>query len=230
MQDAAIELRDDFEKREPSAIWSRSRMPQDGYQVAMAPERLGDMAAILTVRPGDFLRQHSGETQIRERCELGEKMEYWIEPGTDVWYGISFFIPEHFLVVDNRLVIAQWRTSQTTSRRENPPLSLRYINGELLFTIKDEDRWITLFTEARVAKGVWHDLLVNYRWGENHVGQCQAFLNGADKGKYDGYLGYSHLPAQLQFRFGLYRDHLEQAQSLLFSRFRRGVTREFCER
>ncbi|MFA4941155.1 MAG: heparin lyase I family protein [Patescibacteria group bacterium] len=225
-----VELRDDFDGQSLGKIWELDRLPPNGYQQVDAPDRPGEKAVELTVHPGDFLRQGPAAGQIRERCEIGEKAEYFIKPGANIWYGLSFYIPKNFLVVDNRLVIAQWRNNKTTKRHENPPLALRYINGELRFTIKNEDEWITLFNEPNAEKGAWHDLLVNYQWNKDHSGYCGVALDGADKGKYEGHIGYDHLPAEMHFRMGLYRDHLEEPQSLLFSRFRRGASREFCEK
>jgi len=226
-----IELSDNFDNGpQLSSLWSLSRLPKNGYEQIDAPNRLREKAIILTVHPGDFLRHGPGPEQTRERCELAEKYENIIQPGTNIWYGLSFYIPEDFLVVDNRLVIAQWRTSKTTELHENPPLALRYINDELLFTIKNENDWIIFFIEKKPKKGVWHNLLVNYCWGKNHIGHCTVILNGGHCGRYEGHIGYDHLDPTLQFRFGLYRDGLEIPQSLIFSRFRRGLTREYCEK
>lgn len=225
-----IELFDNFDSQIPSDIWSLSRLPENGYQQIDSTGRLGEKAVILTVRPNDFLRQGPSPNQTRERCELGENTNYLIAPDTDIWYGISFYIPKNFPIVDNRLVIAQWRTSKTTKAHENPPLALRYINDELIFTIKNEEYWTIFFVDKKPKKEVWHNLLVNYCWRENHLGRCAVILNGMYRGKYEGHLGYYHLEPKLEFRFGLYRDGLKEPQSLIFSRFRRGLTREYCEK
>ena len=42
-----------------------------------------------------------------ERAELDSGKHAFV--GRDVWYGFSFLIPPSFPVVDNRLVIAQWK-------------------------------------------------------------------------------------------------------------------------
>jgi hypothetical protein len=231
---AQIEVRDNFEAPPLSKFWEQDRLPQGGLEYVDAPHRPGEKAIKMTVRPGDFLRGQDGRGHLRERAEIAEKSDNYIPQGKDVWYGLSFYIPEDFYVVDNRLVIAQWRTNETprnpiTKERPNPPLALRYINGDLTFTIKNENEWIELFRQSATDKGAWHDLLVNYQLGDDHQGHCTVALDGTERQTYVGHMGYDQITPAMHFRMGLYRDHIEEPQSLLFSRFRRGLSREFCE-
>ncbi len=190
---------------------------------------------------------------LTERFEIKEKPENFVKPGVEVWYGVSFFVPQDFVIGKNRLVIAQWREEGTHDK--SPAMAFRYIDGKLLFTISTIDlidiaagEDITLrglkFDGPELEKGKWYRLSLQYKLGRakpitvRHRMQatleCNAFVNGKKLATYRGPIdtisdgGHGAAP-QLRFRMGLYRNQVPRTDSLYFAKFRRGDSKEFCE-
>ena len=207
--------------------WETDRLVPDGYEIIDSPNREGEKALRLKVKRGDFARPKNNPT--RERCELGELEKDFVNGESKVSYELSFLIPDDFYITDNRLVIMQLRTNQTPNK-ENPPIALRYMNGDLFLTIKKNDEWIELFRikEVDFKKGEWHDIKIEYEQNVDHKGSIDVCFDGNEIGSYKGSFGYDYLPIDMHFRFGLYRDRFpdnesDHPQTILFSRFKRTV-------
>ncbi len=224
-QTSMYDLRDDFINTIDTRIWSLERVADDscyGFQMTE-----GKHALNITVHEGD--RAGIGnDGRHTERTEITEHTNVQIPILTEIWYSFNFFFPPDFPIVNNRLVFAQWK--QQTVKPESPFLSWRYSNGKLFFqTVFEYEKTNFDYPENNDIRGTWHTVLLQYRLRNDKTGFVKTWLDSSLFAEYDGPMGSSHPTSQLlQFKMGLYRDQLEIPQTILFSQFRRGETKESC--
>lgn len=227
-------------------VWSREAAQRRFESVVSGDPEAGSYVPHGAQRKDTYMRGTAD--WLTERFEIKERPEHFVLPGTEVWYGVSFLVPENFVVGKNRLVIAQWREEGTHDA--SPAMAFRYIGGKLSFTVSAIDAVRasprkTAFDGPELEKGAWHRLMVRYKIGRlNPVDvrsrmqatlECDAFVDGGRFASYNGPLnlitqgGKGDLP-QLRFRMGLYRNQVPRTDTLYFSKFRRGDSKEFCEK
>src|SRR5262249_21397663 len=108
---ASPKLFDGFEGDAVAPFWrpgdaGEGRVVPGGGAVCEEYARSGTRAVRITVREGD-IEQLGGDGQKVERAELDSGKQPLV--GGEAWYGFSVLVPPGFPVVDNRLVIAQWK-------------------------------------------------------------------------------------------------------------------------
>ena len=106
---------DGFEGDTVASFWRPGNAGDGRYApgaVAVSADyaRTGTKSVRIIVREGD-IEQTGDDGKQTERAELDSGRHALV--GRDVWYGFSFLIPPGFPVVDNRLVIAQWKDPMT---------------------------------------------------------------------------------------------------------------------
>ena len=81
---------------------------------------LGRTPQAITVREGDIDAAGDDDTRV-ERAELDSG--HFPLRGRDAWYGFSLLVPNDFPIVDDRLVIAQFKTIGCQPADRRPSVS-----------------------------------------------------------------------------------------------------------
>lgn len=220
-----LTVKDDFGQGLNTDIWSTKRIEPGRWSFCQIE---GRDAVKIELHKGD--KQATDKRGvITERSELSENPETLISLGTNIWYAFLFYLPEDFPIVDNRLVIAQWK--QYTPQPESPFFSFRYSGGELMAKVAVEtEEHRVKFREKKEWRGKWHDVLVNYLLTEKQEGFAKAWIDKKEFANYQGKLGFTPNAPLTYFKMGLYRDQIDLPQTIYFSHFRRGIKREDCIR
>jgi hypothetical protein len=207
-------LKDDFDGILNDEIWETRRTNPYYW-------RIENSTLKITVEKD--IRETSDVSKI-DRVELAEKEIIMLSLGQSIWYSFSFFFPNDFLIVDNRLVFAQWK--QYAPHWGSPFLSARYRNNILSIKITAEDL-VKTYEKPIDLRGSWHSLLVNYQLNTDQTGFAKVWLDAEDQlVDYVGPLDYFPPPKKIFFKMGLYRDTIDQPQTIYFRKFRRGLSRE----
>ena len=221
-----IKFKDNLEGPELCTHWDTGTIKPDNYSFSdEVSQNKEDKSLKITVRSGDSPRKRFSGTEggdiSVDRAVIAEKIENPIPAEAEVSYSFSFYVPNNFQTEDdNRMLIAQWKTNTVTEKQENPVLSFWYREGNLIFQIRDEGQKIK-YEHKNLKKGDWHDIKVDYQWGNDYNGHCKASLNGEVIADYEGHMGYEHLPPALHFIMGIHRDQTEYDQTLFFGKFKR---------
>jgi hypothetical protein len=105
-------------------------------------------------------------------------------------------------------------------------LAIRYQDGELSVTRRDDHAKSILFSTKQEMRGRWLDFRFETRFSRDQDGQIDAWLNGEPIVHYQGptvyhqQLGY---PAQglVYFKMGLYRDEMQQPMTIYVDEYRK---------
>lgn len=216
-------LKDNFDGKINEEIWTLRRINSDAWIFVSDPLENEKACLMVTVQKND--KQEIGrDGQFTERSELREKQEVLVTLGNSVWYRFLFFLPEDFVIVDNRLSFAQWK-QYYKEEKQSPFLSFHYRNGKLIVKILGKSTEEKFKTNDEL-RGKWHDVLINYELNSGLTGFVKIWLNGALFVDYNGQMGFEYTEPLTYFKMGLYRDQLEIPQIIYFKYFRRGPTKE----
>jgi hypothetical protein len=218
----SYKLKDDF-KTMDTDVWFLKRLKKSNWKIT---KHLDRQCIRITVRKGDY-QMKGNDGKLTERAELTENNYLRVPTGTPMWYSFHFCFPKDFLIVDNRLVFAQWK--QSTVLPESPFLSFRYVDGKLYFQIVYDQRRKKFFCDKKDWRGRWHKVLIYYKLDSNFHGETKAWLDDKFIADYEGRLGSSQPTLDPYFKMGLYRDRIEKPQTIYLSHFRRSTNRKFCE-
>jgi len=216
-------LKDDFEGLINSDIWLLKRILPSSWKISKEYVREGISSLKITLHKGD-LTGIGNDGHNTERAEFSENYKYCIKHGTNIWYSFSVYFPRDFLIINNRLVFAQWK--QVTEHPKSPFISLRYINNELLFKIYGNNKSIKKFRKKVDLRGKWHDILINYCLNKDKNGYAKVWIDKDLFADYKGEMGYDFQKDIIYFKFGLYRDELDIPQTIYLDKFRRGTNQE----
>ena len=170
--------------------------------------RSGKYAACITVREGD-IEQHEQRGK-NERAELDSgKLNVY---GQEVWYGFSFLLPKGFPIVDNRLVMGQWKKSKLPG---SPMVAQRFRKGVFFITIRREDG-LQRFDVGRLETEVWYDMIYSIRFSTESDGHARAWMNGKQILDYDGPTALTPGEDRFYNKFGLYRDRWPEPMTVYF--------------
>lgn len=215
-------IKDDLTRFRPD-IWSLRRIEPGRYSYT---NYLGTPAIRVDIQKGD--RQATDTFgKISERSEISEHPSIQLPHGLDIWYGFFFCFPSDFPTIDNRTVVAQLK--QYTQNPESPFWSLRYQNGVLICQITGQDLLQSIkFKQEGEWRGQWHQALLNYQLGKDKQGYMNMWVDDQPFAQHQGSMGYTPTEDITYFKMGLYRDQVEEPQSVYFSHFRRGFSRQDC--
>lgn len=220
MNNAKLLLKDDFKKKLNKNIWDLTKINQSCWEIIdKVPNNHSKYA--LKVDANNSVRSPKDKKDI-DRSEISEKEHVHVKLDNSVWYLISFYFPKGFFIADNRLVFAQWK--QYAPHYGSPFLSARYINNKFSFKVTGENV-VKKFNKKIDLRGKWHVIIVNYKLGTNQTGFAKGWLDSELVMDYKGEMDYSPAPNYIFFKMGLYRDTLEQPQTIYFNKFRRSPTR-----
>ena len=178
--------------------------------------RAGTRSVRITVHEGD-IEQTGDDGKQTERAELDSGKHAFV--GRDVWYGFSFLIPPGFPVVDNRLVIAQWKQYGLTG---SPLVAERYRNGKHDLTIRVPDSgWVSRKHHAlpEIAFGRWNDMVYHIRFSRGEDGLVEVWMNGSRVVTYKGATAFKEGEDNIYNKFGLYRDRWKDPMTIYFDNY-----------
>jgi hypothetical protein len=223
-----IHLYDGFESDHLSGYWSHWRLVEGAFRTQSQVVRAGRRAGEITVRSGDCREAASDDGAASERDELMEA--WWLVAHLHRTYRYSFslYLPADFPIVPTRLVLAQWKQlcEWVKCRPANPVLAIRYQDGELFITRRDDHETFRLYSTREEMRGRWLDFRFETRFSPAQDGRIDAWLNGQPIVHYLGptvyqvKLGY---PAHgvVYFKVGLYRDEMPQPMTIYVDEYRK---------
>jgi polysaccharide lyase-like protein len=178
--------------------------------------RSGTGSVRITVREGDI--EQRGDDGLRtERAELDSGKHPLLR--RDVWYGFSFLLPSGFPVVDNRLVIAQWKQDGTSG---SPLVAQRFRKGAHYLTVRipkatfGED---TRFPMPQIIFGRWNDMIYHLRFSASADGCVEVWMNGVQVVSYSGRTAFEEGKNSFYQKIGLYRDRWTEPMTIYFDNY-----------
>jgi len=230
-----IHVYDGFEASSLSWFrWSRWRFVPGAAVPEQAVVRSGRRALAITVHSGDRYEAASDSGAATERDELMESWWLYSYTGRLYSYSFSLYLPREFPQTSERLVIAQWKQvcEAWRCRPDNPILAIRYEDGLLRVTRRDENTTEVLYQGAEDVRGEWLDFRFVTRFDHTAQGSIDATLNGRTIVHYRGPTAYQPAhgyPAHglVYFKTGLYRDALgEPAWTMYADEYRKDQCRQ----
>jgi hypothetical protein len=228
IRQSEIHVYDGFESGGLSSHWSEWRMVPGSFRVQSDVVRAGRSAGEITVHSGDRREAASDDGSANERDELLEAWWLFAHMHRTYRYSFSLYLPANFPIVPTRLVLAQWKQlcEWIRCRPRNPVLAIRYQDGELSVTRRDDHAKSILYSTKQEMRGRWLDFRFETRFSRDQDGQIDAWLNGEPIVHYKGptvyqqQLGY---PAHgfVYFKMGLYRDEMQQPMTIYVDEYRK---------
>jgi len=133
-----------------------------------------------------------------------------------VWYGFSFLIPPGFPVVDNRLVIAQWKQSGVPG---SPLIAQRFRNGRHELTVRPpgarESEWAR-YPLPNIDFGRWNDMIYHVRFSSGSDGRVEVWMNGSAVVSHRGPTSVDGGKNYFYNKIGLYRDRWPKPMTIFF--------------
>ncbi|MEJ2010070.1 MAG: heparin lyase I family protein [Acidobacteriota bacterium] len=223
-----VHTRDGFEEAKLSSIWISWRMVPRAFSIQSEIVHGGHGAAKITLRAGDRFEPASDEGAANERDELMEAPQFWSQSGRTYDYGFSLYLPRDFPIVEDRLVIAQWKQlcEWLSCRPDNPVLAIRYVGGVLFVTRKNDAGQATIYRSQGEMRGRWLDFRFVTRFSQGDDGFIRGWMNGRQIVWYRGVTAYRAArgyPAHgfFYFKMGLYRDLMKQPMTIYLDDFRK---------
>jgi Polysaccharide lyase len=209
-----IHVYDGFESPRLSwTRWSRWRFAPGAVVPEGTVVRSGHRALAVTVHSGDRYEAASDSGDATERAELMESWWLFSHTGRTYSYSFSLYIPADFPQSSERLVIAQWKQvcEALRCRPDNPILAIRYEDGRLRVTRRDQQGTQKLYEGSEDVRGRWLDFRFVTRFDSTPEGSIDATLDGKAIVHYRGPTAYqpAHgypLHGLVYFKTGLYRD------------------------
>lgn len=214
-------LADGFEAESIAPYWrpgsaGSGRYAPGAVVVSGDYARTGNQSVRITVKQGD-IDQDGGDGARTERAEL-DAGKYALF-GLDAWYGFSFLVPEGFPIVDNRLVIAQWKQDGV----ESPLIAERYRGGKHYVTINslsaDE---AYRFPLPPIQLGKWNDMVFHVIYSAAENGLVEIWMNGEQIVTQRGSTADANSPNRFYNKIGLYRDRWEEPMTIYFDNYAMG--------
>jgi hypothetical protein len=212
---------DGFEGDSVASFWRPGNAGDGRYApgaVAVSTDyaRSGRKSVRIMVREGD-IPQVGDEGKQTERAELDSGRYPLV--GRDVWYGFSVLIPPGFPVVDNRLVIAQWKQYGLSG---SPLIAERFRNGEHDLTIRAANSargGRKRFPLPKIEFGRWNDMVYHIRFSRGEEGVVEVWMNGSRVVTYTGANAFQQAGDNIYNKFGLYRDRWKDPMTIYFDNY-----------
>lgn len=217
-----VPLFDGFDADALAPFWApgaygSGRYVEGAVELLAGGARSGSGCVRVTVREGDI--DQAGSDGLRtERAELDSGKGPLL--GQDVWTGYSLLIPEGFPVVDNRLVLSQWKQQAQGS----PLVAQRYRNGRHYLTIRRPEEGDKRKLELPpLVHGKWHDMVVRIRVSTSpEDGLVQVWMDGEQVVSHRGATAFAAGEDRFYHKLGLYRDRGPEPMSIHIDSYTRG--------
>lgn len=224
---ASLELKDDFEGTRVAAFWlpgeyGSGRFAPGRIEISTNYVRSGRTAVRITVHEGD-VRQKGDDGIDTERAELDSGKHPFLDQ--EVWYAYSFLIPEGFPVVDNRLIISQWKQNGVHG---GPLLAERYRGGRHYLTIREPNAFFhdqKRFDLPAIEAGRWNDMVWRICFSKGNGGSVDLWMNGEKIVTYRGATAFPEGENRFYHKIGLYRDRWPEPMTIYFDRYQLGGAR-----
>lgn len=222
-----INVYDGFETKKLSNAWTTDRMGKDAFEIQSAIVRNGNMAAKITLKAGDVFEAGNSKSHSSERDELCEARNTWSVEGKEYEYRFSFFLPDSFLIVPTRLVIAQWKQKcphDSSCSDDSPVMAIRYVSGRLYLTLQTGDDEQVLFQTKEEVRNKWLDFKFIVRFSRLNKGEIYAWLNEKQIINFNGTTCYSSERgytdvSQFYFKMGLYRNIMPEPMTIYIDEY-----------
>jgi hypothetical protein len=180
--------------------------------------RGGTRSARITVKPGD-VEQRGDDGKRVERAELDSG--HFPLLGRDVWYGFSFLLPPNFPIVDNRLIITQWKQSDVEG---SPLIGQRFRAGRHSLTIRPPGAAGsgTSYLLPNLRLGRWTDMIYHVRYSHGEDGRIEVWTDANRVVSYEGPTASEAGANRFYHKVGLYRDRWEQPMTMYVDNYRLG--------
>jgi Polysaccharide lyase len=223
-----VHVADNFESTELSPLWMADRMVPGAFTVQHEIVRDGHHTGQMTLHPRDMLEAANDMGAATERDELLEHWRFWSQAHHTYAQSFSLYLPTDFPLVNDRLVIAQWKQVCFTvhCHPNDPVLAIRYVNGELFITRKNDAGEVKLFSTHDEVRGQWLNFRFITRFSSGKDGLIDVSLNDKNIAHFEGVtayhsdLGYLSVGAFF-FKMGLYRDLLPMRMTLYMDDYRK---------
>jgi hypothetical protein len=223
---------DGFEGAELSPVWDTSKFDPGAVTIQSDVVRVGQRAARIVLRPGDYYEPGTNGDLATERAELMESRKLISKEATRYRYTFSVFVPPDFPIVPTRLVIAQWKQycpSAAPCSNDSPVLAVRYIGGQLRITqTLGPERRTQLYRAAHDLRGKWTDFKFDVRFAPDETGRVEVWIDGTPVVDHRGATAYAEgpgsgypTPSVFYFKMGLYRDVMAEPMTLYFDEYRK---------
>jgi hypothetical protein len=202
-----------------SGSYGSGRYAPGAVVVSRDHARSGHSSVRITVEEGD-VEQRSDDGRASERAEL-DSGKYALR-SHEIWYGFSFLIPVGFPVIDNRLVIAQWKQNKAA-----PPLvAQRFRKGQHYVTVNrpeslDSDNPLR-YALPDIEFGAWNDMVYHFRYSSAQDGLVEIWMNGDKIVSHHGPTAVPDGPNQFYNKIGLYRDRWKHPMTIYFDNYTMG--------
>lgn len=221
---ASLKLFDGFEGDAAAPFWRPGDAGEGRYvpgAVATSKEyaRSGSSSVRITVREGD-VEQFGGDGQKVERAELDPGK--WPLVGGEAWYGFSVLVPPGFPVVDNRLVIAQWKQNGV---RGSPLVAQRCRAGRHELTVRVPGSPLDLpmrYPLPEIRHGQWADMVYHIKFSAGGDGLVEVWARGKKVVDHKGATAFAEGEKTVYNKIGLYRDRWKEPMTIFFDNYALG--------
>ena len=140
-------------------------MVPGAFQIQTDIVHSGHAAAQITVHANDrYEGPGDNHSNPSERDELTEDQKLFSHAGHTYTYRFSQYLPVDFPILDDRLVIAQWKQlcEHGDCKPDNPVLAFRYTNGIFKIDHRDDSGSHPLYQTSQELRGQWLNFRVNH--------------------------------------------------------------------
>ena len=224
---AQTNVYDGFESKTLSKIWTTDRMVKNALDFQSAIVRNGHAAAKITLNTGDVFEAGNSKSHGSERDELCEAKDLWAVEGKEYEYGFSLFLPDSFLIVPTRLVIAQWKQKcphDSACSDDSPVMAIRYVSGRLYMTLQTGTQEQVIFQTTEEIRNKWLDFKFKVRFSRLENGAINAWLNEKQIINFKGITSYSTErgytnASMFYFKMGLYRNVMPEPMTIYIDEY-----------
>lgn len=215
-----LQLFDDFEGNSVADFWlpgdyGSGRYKTGAVTISKSYARSGISSARITVKEGD-IEQINDDGVHLERAELDSGLHPFLH--RDIWVGFSFLLPPDFPVVNNRLVIAQWKQKGFS---QGPLVAQRFRDGNHYLTVRDPNQsdGVIKFPLPQIAFGRWNDMIWHVRFSPEKDGCVEVWMNGVQVVSHTGSNSVKNGENSFYHKIGLYRDRWKEPMTIYFDNY-----------
>jgi hypothetical protein len=219
-KDPPQQLFDGFEGPTVAEFWlpgsyGSGRYASGAVTVSDRFARTGRRSVQITLHEGD-IRQDGGNGKLTERAELDSGAYRLLD--SDIFCGFSFLIPRGFPVIDDRLVIAQWKQKGVAS----PIVAQRYRAGRHYFTIHSPGDSALEYDLPPIDFDRWNDMIYRVRFSGRRDGLVEVWMNGTRVLSWEGTTADAAGRDAFYNKIGLYRDRWREPMTIFFDNYTLG--------
>lgn len=220
-----------FDEKGPNRFWQQLSYTDADSGIVGWPAWQGG-ALKITVHPGDH-RYLGSDGSGTERNEIYTRHAYAFN--RTYWVSFAFYVPPDFPVVDERLVLGQWKQNTIKFwKMYSPLIAQRFRQGEFSLTINRDDERETLYQtgspEAPALLGRWTRMRYQFRFSQSSDGLLRVWMNDQQIVDFSGPLSNpSDFTDSAILRLGLYRDGMDEPMTLYLDEFRQGSRRSHVD-